>query len=438
MASKFSKMFGPDNLEYEFLPAALEIQDTPPSPLRRLLIWLILIIVIATAVWSYLGQVEIVAVARGKVIPDGRLKVLQPMEEGVVKAIHVADGQRVKAGQVLIELDPTLKGADVQSSALSLHLQKSDKERLVRELHGGGSAAGTSSFQGRLQTSRELEFRSREDAQRQVVAQRESALEAGRAILSKLEKTLAIVVEQEAAYHTLFDNGVASKMELQEKQKELVAVTQELESQKKLVQQARESLQEARHNLEVIRSERSKSILTDIVEREKYIAAAQGEATKAQRRFDLETLVAPVDGVVHGLKAYTIGGVVKPAEDIVSVVPDGTPYVIEVQVLNQDIGFVRVGQDAEIKLDTFPFQKYGTIKGKVMVISPDAIEDQKLGPVYRVRVQPTRFDLMVDGRMVSMSPGMSCTVEVKTGQRRIIEFFLSPIIKYAKESLILR
>jgi hemolysin D len=326
----------------------------------------------------------------------------------------------------------------VQSSSLSLHLQKSDRERLVRELQGGGATGGANSYQGRLQTSRESEYRSREEAQRLVIAQRESALDAARAILSKLEKTQAIVVEQEAAHRTLFESGVVSKMELRDKQKELVVVTQELEAQKKVVQQARESLQEARHNLDAIRNERSKSILTDIVEREKYIAAAQGEATKAKRRFDLETLTAPVDGVIHGLKVYTIGGVVKPAEDIVSIVPDGTPYVIEVQVLNKDIGFVRVGQDAEIKLDTFPFQKYGTIKGKVMVISPDAIEDQKLGPVYRVRVQPARFDLMVDGRMVSMSPGMSCTVEVKTGQRRIIEFFLSPIIKYAKESLILR
>jgi hemolysin D len=145
-----------------------------------------------------------------------------------------------------------------------------------------------------------------------------------------------------------------------------------------------------------------------------------------------------VNGTVHGLATYTIGGIVKPAQDVVSIVPDGTPLIVEAMVQNKDIGFVKVGQETEVKLDTFSFQKYGTIRGKVIHLSPDAVEDEKLGPVYKMRSSIERAIMRVDGKDVPVAPGMTASVEVKTGDRRIIEFFLSPIIKYARESLTLR
>jgi len=200
----------------------------------------------------------------------------------------------------------------------------------------------------------------------------------------------------------------------------------------------RASLEDARKGLETLTHERDKSVLTDLVEREKTISSTEGEVTKARKRAEYERLVSPVNGTVHGLATYTIGGIVKPAQDVVSIVPDGTPLVVEAMVQNKDIGFVKIGQETEVKLDTFPFQKYGTIRGKVIHLSPDAVEDEKLGPVYRMRTSIERPVMRVDGRDVPVTPGMSASVEVKTGDRRIIEFFLSPIIKYARESLTLR
>lgn len=443
MFERLKRLLSHDNLENEFLPPALEIQESPPSPLPRLLIWLIFLVVLTALLWACIGTVEIVAEARGRVIPDGRVKVLQPLEEGVVKAIHVAEGQRVRAGQVLIEFDPTLRRADVESSVKSLSLHRTEKARLMDELAGGGRSSGGDSsrsrgLQGLLQTARESEYRAREEGQKLIIAQRESALHASEAILAKLEKTREIVAEQEASLRSLQEGGYISRMEWREKQKEFVGVEQELEAQRKVVQQGLDSLEEARRTLDAIRNERNRTILTDIVERERHIASMEGEVVKARRMYDLEKLVAPVDGVVHGLSAYTVGGVVEPAEDLVSIVPDGTPFIIEVMVLNKDVGFIRVSQLAEIKLDTFPFQKYGTIRAEVLSISPDAIEDQKMGMVYKVRVKPAWTDLLVEGRRVSIAPGMTASVEIKTGSRRIIEFFLSPIIKYARESISVR
>ena len=451
--AKLLERFRKDDLEYEFLSPALEIEETPPSPVKRVLIWVIFAIVAATIAWSYFGTVEIVAEARGKVIPDGRVKVIQPMEEGVIKAIHVEEGQRVKQGQILIDLDHTIKQADVESNAKALQMHHLDRERLVGELEGRNlgdipSIRGTGKYrrgsaelpavQRQLRAARESEYRAKEEAQRLIVAQRESALTGAEALLIKLEKTLAIVSEQEASLRSLHQQGFGSRMEWRDKEKELYTVQQELEAQKKQVQAARDSLEEAKKGLETLRHERDKSILADIVDREKAINSLEGEVVKARKRHGVERLVSPVNGTVHGLAMYTIGGIVKPAQDVVSIVPEGMPLIVEAMVLNKDIGFVRVGQETEVKLDAFPFQKYGTIRGKVLHISPDAVEDEKLGPVYRMKSFLEKTTVLVDGREVSVTPGMSGSVEVKTGKRRVIEFFLSPIIKYSRESLAVR
>ncbi len=450
MLKRLKDYFKGDNLEYEFLPPALEIEETPPSPARRVLIWAIFAMLILTFLWSYFGKVDEVAVARGKVIPDGRVKVIQPMETGVIKAIHVEEGQRVKEGQMLIELDPTIKQADVASTAKALSIHVTDKERLMEELNGektgnrqeaignGRKAKGIFELQNKLKEARESEYKAREDALRLIISQRENALFAAEAILTKLEKTYAILKEQEDAYRNLYKHEYISKMDLLNKQMEFHSAEQELEAQKRIARQAKDSLEEARKNLDALKKEREKGILSDIVDREKSITAIEGEVIKAKKRYELERLCSPVAGTVHGLASYTVGGVVTPAQPIVTVVPEGTPLIIEVMALNKDIGFLKVGQEAEVKLDTFPFQKYGTIKGKVAFISPDAFEDEKLGSVYKMKVELEKASINVDGNGIPVSPGMAVTVEVKTNKRRIIEFFLSPIVKYAKESLTLR
>ena len=450
MLKRLKNYFKSDNLEYEFLPPALEIETTPPSPVRRALIWLIFLLTISAFIWSYFGKVDEVAVARGKVIPDGRVKVIQPMETGVIKAIHVQEGQMVKEGQLLIELDPTIKQADVESSAKALSIHAADKERLIAELNGettGGrqwaignknKAKGINEFQKKLKDARESEYKTKEEALRLVIAQKDNALQASEAILNKLEKTSAILIEQEAAYRKLYEKDFIARADLLEKQKEFHTIVNEFEAQKKIVKQAIDSLEEAKKNLETLKKEREKALLTDIVEKEKNIIAIEGEAIKAKKRYELEKLCSPVSGTVHGLASYTIGGVVTPAQPIVTIVPEGTPLVIEAMALNKDIGFLKTAQEAEIKLDTFPFQKYGTIKGKIVSISPDAFEDEKLGPVYKIKVEMERLYIAVDGKKVPVSPGMAVSVEVKTNKRRIIEFFLSPIVKYADEGLTLR
>ena len=433
-----------DRLDYEFLPEAVEIEETPPSPFGRILLWTVVLLTVVAFLWSYFGKVDEEVVARGKVIPDGMVKVIQPRDTGVIRAIHVEEGQRVKEGDLLIELDPTITQAEVESSERSLRINRYDMERLKAELRGE-EIRGTGKdhdklllLQKDLKQARESEHKAKVASLELVISQKRTALLSAEESIIKLEKTVELVSKQEEALRQLAEKGYASMMEHLQRQKELVRSEKELNEQRKLAEQIQDSLKEAEKNLEALKKERERSILSEIVEKEKAITVLEGEFTKASKRSQLERLYSPVNGTVHGLATHTIGGVVTSAQPIITIVPEGTPLVVEAMALNKDIGFIHPGQKAELKLDTFPFQKYGTIDAELFYVSPDAQEDQKIGLVYKIKLKPKRLFIRVKDKNISITPGMAVTAEIKTGERRVIEFFISPFIKYVDESLTLR
>ena len=433
-----------DRLDYEFLPEAIEIEETPASPFGRILLWTIVMLTVAVSLWSYFGKVDEVAVARGKVIPDGMVKVIQPRETGVIKAIHVVEGQRVKEGDLLIELDPTITQAEVESSERSLTINRYDMARLKAELRGeeirgaGKEHERMLLLQRDLKQAREAEHKAKVASLELVVSQKRTALQSVEESVLKLEKMVELVSKQEDALRQLAEKGYASMMEHLQRQKELVRAEKELNEQRKLAEQIQDSLKEAERNLEALKKERERSILGEIIEKERTIAVLEGEFTKASKRHQLEKLCSPVNGTVHGLATHTIGGVVTSAQPTIVIVPEGTPLIVEAMVPNKDIGFIHMGQEAELKFDTFPFQKYGTIDAELFYISPDAQEVDKAGLVYKIKLRPKRFSIRVKDKDISICPGMAVTAEIKTGQRRVIEFFLSPLIKHVDESLTLR
>ena len=433
-----------DHLDYEFLPEALEIEETPPSPFGRILLWAVVLLTVAAFLWSYFGKVDEEVVARGKVVPDGMVKVIQPRETGVIRAIHVEEGQKVKKGDLLIELDPTITQAEVESSERSLTISRYDMARLKAELKGEeirGSGKDHDKLlllQKDLKKAREAEHKAKVLSLESIFSQKKTALQSAEESIPKLEKTVELVGKQEEALRELAEKGYASMMEHLQRQKELVRTEKELNEQRKLAEQLQDSLKEAEKNLEALKKERERSILSEIIDKERAITVLEGEFTKASRRSQLERLYSPVNGTVHGLATHTIGGVVTSAQPIITIVPDGTPLIVEAMALNQDIGFIHLGQKAELKLDTFPFQKYGTIEAELSYVSPDAQEDQKIGLVYKIKLKPKRFTIRVRDKNIPISPGMAVTAEIKTGERRVIEFFISPFIKYVDESLTLR
>lgn len=434
----------PGGRAVEFLPAVLEIQDAPPSPIGRAMLWTIMVLFAVSVVWASVGRIDIVATAQGKIIPSGHSKTIQPFETGVIAAIHVQDGQTVKHGEVLIELDATQNGADRDRATNEYRAALVETARLRALVAGQATfippAEADPQFvllQQQLLRDQLAEFTARVDASRHLIGQRRAAVDATKDNLRRLEATVPIEAERAAAYRTLLAQQYVSKMDYLQFEQQRIDKAQEWAGQKSKLRQDQAALAEAEQNYHALLSEFQQSKQAELSTTETKAASLLQEVRKAGQKTELQKLVSPIDGVVQQLAVHTVGGVVTPAQPLLIVVPQDHPVEVEAQLENKDIGFVHEGQPVEIKVETFPFTLYGTIPGKVLSVSDDAVplDKEKGGLVYAGRISMDRATMQVEGKQIHLSPGMAVTVEIKTGQRRVMEYLLSPLLKSMQESL---
>jgi hemolysin D len=428
--------------ETEFLPAALEVLASPPSPAGRAVLWAIALIFVAAVVWAWVGRVDMVAVARGKLIPSDHSKVIQPLESGIVRAIHVRDGQNVEAGSALIELDPTASGAEHERQAKELVAARVQIARLRALLAGGralevpeGAEPAFVALLQQMLRDQWSEHESRLAAARLLVEQRRAMAAATQADIDRLEATVPMLTERAEAFKTLLAGGFVARMQFLEIEEQRIARVQALAMQRERLVQDWAGLAEATNQMHALDFEFKRSRLGELADWETRAASLAQEVVKAAQHSKIQRLTAPVDGVVQQLAVHTLGGVVTPAQALLVIVPRDHPLEVDAWVENKDIGFISVNQPVEVKLDTFPFTTYGTIPGKVLVVSRDAVQVDKVGLVYAVRASLERSAIPVDGEPVPLLAGMSASVEIKIGERRLIEFFLSPFLRHARESL---
>ncbi|MBH0201154.1 MAG: HlyD family type I secretion periplasmic adaptor subunit [Nitrospira sp.] len=426
----------------EFLPAVLEIQQAPPSPIGRALLWTILAAFTAGILWITFGRIDIVATAQGKIIASGYSKTIQPYETGVIASIHVQDGQTVKQGDVLIELDSTLNRADRDRAFNEYRAAKVEAARLRALIKGQSTFEAPSDaehvqvlLQQQLLRDQFAEYQAKTAAAQHLVDQRQAVVEQTKENILRLEATVPMETERAEAYKKLLEHEAVTKMDFLQAEGQRIDKTQELAGQKKKLQQDRAALAEADKHYRAMLSEFQQTKQAELSALETKAASLAQEVTKAGQKAGFQRLTSPIDGVVQQLAVHTVGGVVTPAQPLLMVVPHDHPVEVEAQVENKDVGFVKEGQPVEIKVETFPFTLYGTIPGSVLTVSDDAVPIEKVGLVYQTRVSMDRSTIQVEGRQVNLSPGMAVTVEIKTGQRRIIEYLLSPLLKSMKESL---
>lgn len=446
--------------DHEFLPAALEIMEKPPSPgLRWLMLSLCGLLVIAL-VWSIVGRVDVVATASGKVVPAGNVKQIQPIEIGYVRAIHVKNGQHVEAGQLLVELDPTLAGAEAEQASKGLLGAEVDAARNAALLgHLGGRSArftapeGTSSevasTQSQYVRSAITEYEGERASLVQQRAENAAQLASVGAEITKLEQTLPIVEQQLAARRELSDKGYFSKIRLLEYEQLKIEHVQNIEVQKANAARARATIANIDAQLARLRGSFGKSAATELAESQQQSGLAREEVTKSQRRRAYMQLRAPVSGTVQQLAIATVGGVVQPAQTLMIVVPDNAAPVVEARILNKDIGFIREGQPVRVKLEAYPFTDYGIVPGVVESISRDAVDTSlpggaeqrdhngrivQPGLVYTTRIRLSRRTIRAAGRDQLIGPGLAVQAEIKTGERRIIQYLLSPVIQTFDEA----
>ncbi len=431
--------------DHEFLPAALEIMEKPPSPGLR---WLMLILCSLFAIallWSFIGKVDVVATATGKVVPSASSKVIQPIEIGSIRAIHVKNGQRVKKGQLLVELDPTISNADAAQSSqqlMSADIVRARNDALMSHLKGlearfvppAGTPVGVALTQAQFVRSAIGEYEAEKASLGQQRAERQAQLVGAQAEIAKLEQTLPLLDQQLAARQELADKGYFSKLRLLEFEQLRVEHIQNIAVQRARAAEASASIRNLEAQIRRLREAFGRGAISEMAEAEGQSAMAGAELQKSARRRELQQIRSPVNGTVQQLTLTTIGGVVQPAEPIMVIVPDDAEVQVSAQILNKDIGFIYEGQPVRVKLEAFNFTDYGLIEGVVDNISRDAIQDENLGLVYAARIKLNKRHLMVGGRRQAIGPGLQVQAEIKTGERRIIQYLLSPIAKTMDEA----
>ena len=429
--------------ETEFLPAALEIVETPPSPVGRMVLWSIIGLLVIGLLWSIFGYVDEVAVAPGKLIPVGFVKVVQAEDKGVVKVIHVQDGQKVKQGQLLMELDPTFSAADLARVKKEIAYYNLEIERLTAEKEDKSFSPQLTTelelkdidFQLRLYQSRQNEFKAKVATAQSNIRQAEANLQIAYANQVKYQALYEIAKEREDRIQQLVNENAVALFVLLEYRSKRLELEQNLAAQVAEIARNESAIAQSREVMASVVAERDRDINTKLVEDRKLVNGYNEDIKKAAEKDRLSRIVAPIDGRVTQLSVHTIGGVVTAAQALLVVVPEDSSLEVEAWVANRDIGFVKPAQRAEIKIETFSFQKYGTIGADVIEISPDAIEDKEKGRVYRVVLKLDKDKVLVNDKEVYLAPGMTASAEIKIKQKRIIEFFLDPFRQYQSEAL---
>jgi HlyD family secretion protein/hemolysin D len=451
-------------IDRQFLAPALEIAETPPSPLGRAITYAIIAIAISGLCWAVIGHVDIVAVASGKIVTQARTKVVEPFETASVKSILVRPGEHVRRGQPLIELEQVTAQAEEGKARQDLVAASLDSVRLRAFVTGAGKldpseTYGASALQLAEAEARLLSQKAEAEAKLaglrrdrdEKAAERETLLRT----LAKQKSILPIVTERAEIRQKSADTAFGSRFLNLEAQQQLLETKAEVGLTESKIVSAEAAILSIGERIAATDAETHRTALADLAKAQEQMRSAQEALTKAIRKIELSTLRAPIDGTVQQLNVTTVGGIVTPAQQLVSIVPEDESVEIEVALENRDIGFVKAGQAAEIKIEAYPFTRFGLAKGVVSGVDRDAepvtpasaksgskrpsdsteylAESERL--LYSVRIKLVK-GLPAHGEdPLNLLPGMAVKAEILTGRRRIIDYLLSPLSEYRHDGL---
>lgn len=433
--------------ELAFQPAVLELTESPASPVPHLVMRLTVAIFLILLLWAAVGKLDIVATASGKVVSDSRTKTIQAVETSIVRKVYVTDGQKVRRGQTLVELDAVGVRADTQkaeATLVSASLRAARSALQAASISAGelgvlrrppGVSDAEFAEAKRLARSEFDAYAAKSDGLRSSIDQRIAEKNTTERSVPAMRAYAKIASDRVSDYKRLLEKNYVSRQEYLMREQDRINADRDLAAQENRVIELSAATDVAKKELASMRRETSVRWLDDERQARDQMAELQGELAHARERGASMTLTSPVDGTVQALATHTVGGVVTPAQALLSVVPTAEPLEVEAMILNHDIGFVRTGQEAVVKIESFPYTKYGYIQGEVTSVSHDAIKDEKLGLVFPVRVRLARQSMFIDGTNISVTPGMAVSLDVMTGKRTVLEYLLEPVKVHLSESL---
>ena len=429
----------------EFAPDMVRMQGEPPSPLPRATTYLLLVLLAFIAAWAFIGRLDIVASAHGRIVPQSFLKIVQPAESGIVREILVKDGDQVAEGQTLIRMDTRLSDADRSVTENELRMRALQLRRIDAELDAA-PLQRTADDDSVLFAQIEAQYRARRqayrdalDAERALLAKAQQDLRVAEEVQEKLVKTLPIYRQQAEGWDRLAREGYAGKLMALERQRLYLESAQDLKAQSHNIEGLRASIAQSAVRIAQITSNYRQQLHNERVDVDAQRHRAQQELDKQQHRSSLLELKAPQAGIVKDLATHTPGTVVAPGAILLTLVPIAEPLVAEVWISNADAGFVQPNQRTRVKIAAFPFQKYGMLEGTVQHISADAQNAepsaaQSRSSAYRALVALERDQPDNAASRLPLVPGMLVNAEIHLGTRSVIEYLLSPVQKIAHEA----
>jgi membrane fusion protein, hemolysin D len=436
----------------EFQPALVRLQELPPSPLGRRMLWTALIFLAGLIAWATFGRLDIVAVAEGRLVPDTYLKIVQPTDAGVVKEILVEEGEAVKEGQILMRMDAALSDSDLKTLAADFHYKRLSLRRIDAQL-AGTPLTRRSDDPAELFVQVQAQYLANRQAyatalgqEHAVLHKAKSDLAAAEAVRKKLAQVLPHYRQQEAAYARLEQEGFAGKLMATDKQRERIEKEQDLRAQEAVIVSAKATIAQQEEKTAQITADYRRQLQTERLDIANQLEHASQDLAKQEHRHGYLELRAPQDGLVKDLATHTVGTVASPGTILMTLVPKDENLRAEVWVKNDDIGFVREAQPVKVKLAAFSFQKYGMLEGSVAQVSADSAE-QGAGAVapgtpkpptealaYRTLVNLKTQTLNADGVKYRLTPGMQVAAEIHLGTRTVLEYLLSPVRKAFQEA----
>ena len=412
--------------EAEFLPAALSLQETPVSSTARLTGRVLMALIGLVLLWAVLGKVDIIVNAEGKIIPSARVKTIASVDIASVRTINVSEGQHVKAGEVLVELDTSASDAERDKAIgdqVEATLEVARAKALIAALESG-NAPSLPSFKSLQATHGGVtldEWKAEQIHLNGLYRDFRAKLQRADGDIDRYARALPLATQRAQDYHSLLQyHDVAEHAWLEKEQARI-----DLEGQ----------LADAKYQRAALVAETRRAALEQLTASAKIAASSRQDAIRSDSHSKLLRLTSPINGTVQQLTVHTVGGVVPAAQALMQIVPSENAVEVEAFLENKDIGFVREGQNAEVKIDAFEYSKYGTVPAKVTRVSHDAIQDEKKGLLYTTKVSLSKNSIVVDGQLMPLSAGMAVNVELKTGERRIIEYVLSPLVTHQREAL---
>jgi hemolysin D len=423
--------------EAEFLPAALAVQETPVHPLPRIATYLLVTVIVTALIGSYIFKTDVIVSGQGQIISTGQKKSIQAHETSVVKKIYVQEGDFVKAGDILLKLYVPGFQTDVEKLNIEIitSMNESHQGAKFMEHIDNIKKSAVQTENKPLLTSKIIEYEAKINRMLAEIDSKQTELDATKRQYKKFTQSLLIIEQKLNDYIDLEKKGYIPKHAVLDQQQLLADARAEIDIQESRINNAISQIKQSQLTLDSYRSELKRTTLEQIRDADTKLKINTQELKKTNNRDASLFVKAPVDGHIHQLIANTLGGVVGATQTMMFIVPTDDLLEVEIKLENKDIGRLKQGMDAQIKIDTFPFTKYGTVKGKLRVLSADSVVDEKKGPLYSARVSLLSNEITKNGRVNKLSTGMSTVVELNVGKRRVIEYFLDPFKKNISESL---